>query len=245
MNSFLVFDLETTGVEPTDKVVELGWCPMTQDGEAKVKIKQAHSHLCNPGIPIPPETSAIHHITDFTMKSIQATFEERIELVMATYGPTTGQKRWHPVAHNAKFEQQFITPSMVHERQWVCTYKCAMRAWPDAPSHSNQVLRYWLPELNDQLFYNFAMPPHRAAPDAYVTSHILARLLKKHPLAELLEWSSEVAMPPRINFGMHKGKKWVDAPIDYLEWLIFTSDFDADMKTYAKAIMEERRHGNV
>jgi hypothetical protein len=25
---------------------------------------------------------------------------------------------------------------------WICTYKCALRVWPDLDGHSNQELRY-------------------------------------------------------------------------------------------------------
>ena len=40
--------------------------------------------------------------------------------------------------------------------------------------HSNQVLRYW---LGLRLDADLAMPPHRAGPDAYVTAHLLLRMM--------------------------------------------------------------------
>ncbi len=43
----------------------------------------------------------------------------------------------------------------------------AMHVWPDAPRHSNQVLRYWRNLVLDNAL---AMLPHRAGPDAWVTA---------------------------------------------------------------------------
>ena len=43
-------------------------------------------------------------------------------------------------AHNADFETKFFEPML----PVICTYKAALRVWPDAPSHSNGALRYWL-----------------------------------------------------------------------------------------------------
>ena len=53
----------------------------------------------------------------------------------------------------------------------------ALRVWPEAPRHSNQVLRYW---RGMRLDHARAMPPHRAGPDAWVTAHILADLAQLH-----------------------------------------------------------------
>src|SRR5262245_25865334 len=41
------------------------------------------------------------------------------------------------------FQRQWLTEGWP-EVPWLCTYKSALRAWPDAPRHSNSVLRYWL-----------------------------------------------------------------------------------------------------
>lgn len=51
-----VIDLETTGVEPTDAVVELATWDVT-DG---CVVDTGHAQLINPGRSIPPEASAIH-----------------------------------------------------------------------------------------------------------------------------------------------------------------------------------------
>jgi DNA polymerase-3 subunit epsilon len=58
------FDLETTGVNlSTDRIIEVAIIKILPDGTRQVKRK-----LLNPGIPIPPETTAIHGITDEMVK---------------------------------------------------------------------------------------------------------------------------------------------------------------------------------
>src|SRR5690606_31559791 len=91
------------------------------------------------------------------------------------------------VAHNWAFEAAFLGDQQTPA---ICTLKAALRVWPDAPSHSNSVLRYW---LEDQgllsLDHETAMPPHRAGPDAYVTAHILKTLLAAGATGrEMIAW---------------------------------------------------------
>lgn len=54
------FDLETTGVKVgKDRIVQIAIVRMMPDGE-----RQQYETLVNPGMPIPPESTAIHGITD-------------------------------------------------------------------------------------------------------------------------------------------------------------------------------------
>jgi DNA polymerase-3 subunit epsilon len=57
-------DLETTGINITaDRIVEISMLKVMPDGK-----KDVHTHLINPTIPIPPETTAIHGISDDDVK---------------------------------------------------------------------------------------------------------------------------------------------------------------------------------
>ena len=56
----VVFDIESTGVNPRqDRIIELAAIKLNPDGTEVTK-----TWLLNPTIPIPPETTAIHGITD-------------------------------------------------------------------------------------------------------------------------------------------------------------------------------------
>lgn len=140
-------------------------------------------------------------------------------------------------AHNAKFEQEFFTDGP--SARWICTLKVGRRLWPNSPSHSNQCLRYFLGlELDDQL----AMPPHRAAPDTYVTAHILAVAIRSGvPVADMVTWSNEPSLlPGAINFGKHRGTPWSDVDKGYLRWILDQRDMDEDKKFTAKYWLEKR-----
>lgn len=60
----IFFDLETTGVDAAkDRIVEISMVKVMPDGEEIVKTRRI-----NPGMPIPPESTAIHGITDEDVK---------------------------------------------------------------------------------------------------------------------------------------------------------------------------------
>ncbi|MBP5716296.1 MAG: 3'-5' exonuclease, partial [Bacteroidales bacterium] len=54
------FDIEATGLNfINDRIVQISYIKVMPNGD-----EQEHNYLVNPERPIPPETSAIHHITD-------------------------------------------------------------------------------------------------------------------------------------------------------------------------------------
>lgn len=222
-------DFETTGLPDADEptaICQIGWCDVEIDSE--ITVCPPHSFLCDPGHEIPAVARAVHHISDAD--------------VGGELAPVDGLKRilidppHYFVAHNAKFEQAFFNGGSI---PWICTYKVALRLWPDAPAHSNQVLRYHLGlELRDDL----AMPPHRAGPDAYVTAHILKKMLETDgaSLETMEHWSSGPALLPKVTFGKHRGSKWEDVPSDYLYWIATKSDLDDDTKANARHHLKKR-----
>src|SRR5690554_1896400 len=72
------FDLETTGVNvATDRIVEIAILKVFPNGN-----KESHAWRVNPEMPIPPESSAIHGITD-EMVANEPTFKELAQKVYA------------------------------------------------------------------------------------------------------------------------------------------------------------------
>lgn len=56
----IFFDLETTGVDTArDRIVEVSMIKIMPDGEEITRTRRL-----NPGMPIPPEATAVHGITD-------------------------------------------------------------------------------------------------------------------------------------------------------------------------------------
>lgn len=63
-NPMVFFDLETTGVSIThDRIVEVSFLKVYPNGKEEIK-----SRRINPGMPIPPQATAIHGITDDDVK---------------------------------------------------------------------------------------------------------------------------------------------------------------------------------
>ena len=137
-----VVDLETTGFEPPEHTVcEVGWADLVEanDHANDWQIGTIGNILCNPGRAIPPEVSAIHHIIDEDCAGLRS-WRQVLQEVCCGTGIFSIDAF---CAHNAKFERQWID-GVAGKLPWICTYKCALRLWPDAQSHSNQALRYWI-----------------------------------------------------------------------------------------------------
>jgi exodeoxyribonuclease X len=215
-----VIDIETTGLAPPAEIIEIGRVDVVIEGD-DIRIERPKARLYRPLNGIPPETMAVHHLTEADFDTdMPVCTEERLQMAI-----WNGDRPDVLVAHNCEFEQSFIPVSVTKELPWVCTHKVALRVWPDAPKHSNQVLRYWRGLALDAAL---AMPPHRAGPDAWVTAHLLADLARTATIAQMIDWSARPKQLPTIPFGKHRGAKWAEAPLDYLQWMVRQKDMDGD-----------------
>jgi len=125
-----VIDIETTGTDPTvDAIIEIASVDLLKDGT----IANQRTALVRPPLPVPPEASAVHHLIDEDLA-----FAPQLDEVLDQFKGSDAY-----VAHNADFERSFLE-HLLGDALWACTYKCALRIWPDLLSHSNQALRYRL-----------------------------------------------------------------------------------------------------
>jgi exodeoxyribonuclease X len=229
MTKFRVIDFETTGFKTHDtpaQIVEFGFYDIGINANFGVPfVAYSHRSFVRSSVPCSIGARATHHITD---EEIQSGIPVEHALLKLSEGAPD-----YYVAHNAEYEQSFFTGG---QTPWICTYKCALRLWPDAEKHNNQFLRYYLdlpcdPELS--------APPHRALPDAYVTSKLLLAILdaadaKSISLDDLVRTSSNPPLPTRINFGQYAGRRWDELPPDYLQWIADKSSLDANTKWAAR-----------
>lgn len=232
-----VIDLETTGFAPPEAgVCEIGWCDVAlrrdlAGGFVVDRVMSGSSRFIDPGHPIPPETSAVHHIVDEDVRGAPR-FREICPSI------TSDPDVHYLAAHNAKFERQFVTDDLSPGRGWICTYKCALRLWPEAPGHSNQALRYWRrPQGLDR---EIASVAHRAWPDAYVTAFLLRDMLGAASLDDLVAWSSEPALQVRCQIGSWRGTPWREVDDGFLYW-VSQRDFDEDVIFTVRHEIERRR----
>lgn len=221
MSDYIVIDTETCGMDPEkDPIVE--FAAVTSDG---VLVET----LCNPGKKIPPEAMGIHHITDAMVADAPM---PEVAVTRAMHDlKMKGQLNQNTAfaAHNAGYDRGFLTKLNVvfTQQPWICTWKCALHVWPDAPGHGNQTLRYWL-ELDTTPPVTLA--PHRAAYDTIITEGILRRLLKERSLEDLVRLTSTPVLLTKVTFGKHKGMLWKDVPRDYCQWIVRQADMDEDTR---------------
>lgn len=228
-----VLDFETTGMEPPAQVCEVGICDLTQMADLSWDIGEPDSWLCGGIDEMPPEVRAVHHISFVDVEHAPPFDRSRI----FDGSPT-------PIAlaaHNYDFEAKFLGE---HGLTSICTYKAALRVWPEAPSHSNGVLRYWLEDQGlISLDHATAMPPHRAGPDAYVTAHILRAILATGVVTgrELAQWTREPPLLPRCTIGKFRGKPWAEVETGFLDWMTRQADMDDGLKWNARLELDRRR----
>jgi DNA polymerase-3 subunit epsilon len=114
----IVLDTETTGIDTeTDQVIELGlvafeFVPAT--GEI-VRVTGVYDSLEDPGVPIPPEVTAIHGITDDMVAGCRIDDAAVARFVAGAH--------WI-VAHNAAFDRPVIERRLplFESLPWVCSY---------------------------------------------------------------------------------------------------------------------------
>ena len=228
-----VIDLETAGNGP-HAVCEIGWQDVEQGDDGRWRLgAERGSRLVNPGRPISPETMAVHHILD-----------EQVEA--APFWRTVAPDILRPeggvlalAAHRAAFEQRFCRPHLTGGASWICTWKSALRVWPQLPSFSNQMLRYV--RRPEGLVHEIGLPAHRALPDAYVTAHHLRDLLNEAAVDQLLAWSREPGLLPRVPAGADRGKAFRD--LNPIALRTLAGDRDADIRFSAET--ELRNRGEV
>lgn len=228
MQKIRVVDFETTGL-PEDHVrgiCEIGFTDLSADWEISTTI----SLLVNPGHPIPPQTRAVHHISDADVADA-VTHDVALRILMDGMGEGDIF-----AAHNCKFEQAFFSGG---GRRWICTMQAAKHLFPDAPGFSNQTLRYWLGIDEEFDGASRAMPPHRAGPDTFVTAHVLRRLVFASSVDDLVRLTTAPVLLRDVTFGKHRGERWQNLPTSYLDWVAYKSELGADEKHTARHYLGE------
>lgn len=248
-----VIDLETVGFlaeqdeaiqkDPARGIVEVGWTDVLVNvGEKGIKGVEVDSGfgavLYRPPGGIPPEASAIHHLLDRDVAGAEPASKGALAL-LANSPPWRGpEKPLALVAHNAAFEQEWLTPYLPADLKWICTMKVAAQLFPDFKSHGNQALKY---KLGIDLPEALCHPPHRAGPDAFVTAHILARMLTETSVSQMVLWTRMPRLMTKCPIGdQWRGKPWAEVDAGFLRWMIDKPIDDKDAIHWAREELERR-----
>lgn len=231
-----VIDTETTGLQDGASIVEIACV------EYPTSRKSYMTSLVMPTDPISYEAMACHHITSKMVEESPTLAE-----VLSSFPGITRTEVF--VAHNAAFDKKAL-PEYLRDKPWICTYRVALHLWPDAPSHSNQVLRYYLGLDVSDMPDECGSTPHRALYDAWCTAKLLERQFEEirtgltdvgaetfpadsEILEELLRLTVAPVLLRTCRFGKHRGERWEDIPKDYLKWVL-RQDMDTDTIHTAK-----------
>lgn len=217
MKKRLIFiDTETTGNGPDDVLCQIAY----KYGDAVFEA------LYNPMRKIPPEASAVTHITN-KMVADKPVFKDSEEYLSVKKLLEDEDSIF--IAHNARFDVGMFDKEDIHPKNVICTLRLARYLDKESkiPRYNLQFLRYYLEiEIEAQA--------HDALGDVLVLEELFPRLkdaLQKElgtddedaVLKEMISISSRPSIMNTFNFGKHVGKKVSEvAKTDsgYLDWLL-------------------------
>jgi exodeoxyribonuclease X len=225
MTKQIIFlDTETTGNEPVkDFLCQLAYKTNTE----------TFCELYKPPISIPPEASAVTHITDKHVMDKEA-FKESKDYVKIK--KLLEEDNSVLVAHNAKFDVAIIEKEDIKPRAIICTLRVARALDKDniIPQYKLQYLRYYLG-------IDIEASAHDALGDVLVLEKLYERLLKKvmtednldeeKAIEKMIEISSRPSIMNSFSFGKYNGKTVQEvASIDrgYLEWMLAQKEQNPD-----------------
>ncbi len=215
MSKIIFFDTETTGNTEKDFLCQIAY--KTNDDK--------FTGLYKPPVKIPPEASAVHHITN-KMVADKPTFKESGD--QSTIKKIFENKDSVVVAHNAPFDLMMLKKEDIIPNNFICTLRVARHLDPEG-----KIERYNLQYLRYLLEIEVDATAHDALGDVLVLEQLYERLKKKiieqeglneeKAIEQMIEISSHPSLLRTFNFGKHNNKRLEDViktDRGYLEWLL-------------------------
>ena len=219
MKKIIFFDTETTGNTEKDFL-----CQIAYKGAGE-NTDENFSAMYKPPFKVPPEASAVHHISNKMLEG-KPTFgetpdKEKIKTLFEDSNTTV-------VAHNAPFDLMIIKKEGIIPPHFICTLRVARFLDPE-----EKIDRYNLQYLRYLLEIEIDAQAHDALGDVLVLEKLFDRLKNKimehdslserEAIDEMIKISSHPSLFKKFKFGKHNGKFIEDvARVDrgYLEWLL-------------------------
>lgn len=236
-NPLVFFDLETTGINiVTDRIVELSYVKVHPNGK-----EETRTYRINPGMPIPPEVTAIHGISDEDVKDCPVFKEIAKSLAAQIEGCDLA-------GYNSN---RFDIPMLVEEflRAGV-DLNLRKRNFIDVQNIFHKMEQRTLVAAYKFYCNKTLENAHSAEADTLATYEVLKAQLDRYPdlqndvafLAKFSSYGTHVDYAGRvvynddgvecINFGKYKGKPVVEvfeSDPGYYGWIL-NGDFPLDTK---------------
>ncbi len=197
--SAIVIDTETTGLNTqSDRIVQIGAVAM-RDG--KLDFDSTFDVLVNPGIPIPPASTEIHHINDEDVKGAE-TFEQAIPKLDAFFNAPL----W--IGYSIGFDLAVMKAE--HERaglDWspppsLDLQHLGQLVVPNLPNRSLETLAVWLKVPTDNR--------HNALGDAIMTARVFKALVPKLAEKDIFTFAAAKRASNRISTPGASENGWAD-----------------------------------
>src|SRR3989344_1502874 len=215
MSKLIFFDTETTGNTEKDFLCQIAYKSGNEN----------FTGLYKPPLKIPPEASAVHHITN-KMVADKPSFKDSGDLPKIK--KLFEDKGTIVVAHNAPFDLIMIKKEGIEPQKFICTLRVARYLDPE-----EKIERYNLQYLRYLLEIEVDATAHDALGDVLVLEQLFERLRKKlvenerlgdnEVLEKMIEISSHPSLLHTFKFGKHNGKRIEEemrTDKGYLEWLL-------------------------
>lgn len=214
----VVVDTETTGADEDAEFVQLGSVLQFEGCDEVFTFDE----LANPGKPIGPEAQAVHGITDAHVaparpsREVALTWWEDV-LEMASQ---EGECKVIFAGHNIPFDLRVLSRHIPahYFTHTLDSLRLAWRTYPDAAEHKLEFL------YRD--YFKLSSSATTKAHNALVDCHMVAELLglwQAHGMGSYSEMQEALDVPVALSkmpYGKHKGQKFIDLPVTYLEFMV-------------------------
>lgn len=209
----IFYDTETTGVRADkDYIIEIAAYDPVND--------LSFERLVNPGVPIPPDSTAIHHITDEMVANSGSFSVVGQEFIDFCSGDVV------LIAHNNDgFDMHFLRSefsrhSIIMPIVWKFfdTLKWARRYRSDLPRHTLQFLR--------EIYGIAANNAHRALDDVLVLHKVFSFMTDDLEMTTIYDLINKPREMHHMPFGKYQGQPLSKVPKDYVKWMAGSGAFD-------------------
>lgn len=219
----IYYDTETTGIKAEkDRIIEIAAYDPVND--------LYFEKLINPGIPIPAEATAIHHISNEMVADAPS-----FELVIPEFIKFCEGEALLIAHNNDAFDYQFLKAEFSRCKvplpawKFLDSLKWARRYRKDLPRHTLQSLRevYGIPANN----------AHRALDDVVVLHRLFSQMIDDLSVEQAYQLLNQPRALHHMPFGKYQGTPLKNMPKDYVQWLAKNGALDKEENQELKSAL--------